>query len=315
LLLALVALAACWAARFVCLWRAEEAAVMALIEQGFQVGRRDLVSRDMDRWLRRLGIKAPTGYVTAVSYDEKADDPVISDLSMLSTFPRLERFWIEAGDGGAALSEAAQASLVGTPAFKRLQIFGVSRPTAFPDAFFERFAQCPDLEHFAVENPNLTDEGLRHLAGCPNLKTLWIPTSQVHRGLNSLSLKSLEQLHAFNTPIDSAGLEGLRGCTQLERVNLYHTAVDDSGLEILAGLPLLTFLSVDGTHVTRAGLERLLGLSELEFITATDTAVTVEDAIELTKGRVEPAIYVGTSKKRVEVYNGVVGKPDEEESP
>ena len=71
-----------------------------------------------------------------------------------------------------------------------------------------------------------------------------------------------------------AGLEHLKGLTQLHRLNLWHTEVTDAGLEHLKGLTQLRTLELGQTNVTDAGLERLKCLTQLENLWLGDTKVT-----------------------------------------
>lgn len=54
------------------------------------------------------------------------------------------------------------------------------------------------------------------------------------------------------------------------------TKVIDAGLEHLKGLTQLQMLTLDGTQVTDAGLEHLKGLVQLQMLDLRDTRVTDE---------------------------------------
>jgi hypothetical protein len=299
-----------WLGRLYWIRHVESEAIAALSAQGLRADRHEYTLYGFEDWLARLKIAPPEGPITAVSNTWSGSRDGINDLSPLNAFPQLETFSIHRPSGQVELSDSAQQSLFRTSAFPQLRVFRVELQTTLPDEFFERFSQSPELEEMAVLNPPLTDDGLRFLAACTKLKSLSIPKSRVHRGLNSLSLKSLERLNALDTAIDSNGLEGLRGCMQLERVILSGTAVDDVGLENLAGLPMLAYLNLDRTQVTRAGLERLLKTAEPQGITVTNTSVTVDDAMELSKGR-KLTIIVGKLAAKIAVAAGAIKRSED----
>ena len=77
-----------------------------------------------------------------------------------------------------------------------------------------------------------------------------------------------------NTQVTDAGLEHLRGLSQLQLLGLEGTQVTDAGLEHLKGLSQLQVLGLDKTHVTDAGLEHLKGLRHLKFLWLEGTQVT-----------------------------------------
>ena len=72
-------------------------------------------------------------------------------------------------------------------------------------------------------------------------------------------LKGLTQLRALDlrmANVTDAGLEHLTGLTQLQMLVLWHTQVTDAGLEHLKGLTQLWILDLDETNVTDGGLKR-----------------------------------------------------------
>jgi hypothetical protein len=81
----------------------------------------------------------------------------------------------------------------------------------------------------------LTDSGLRHLAGANQLK--WLALS--------------------HTEVTDAGLVHLKGLNRLETLFLSGTQVTDAGLVHLEGLHRLKGVSLANTRVTEAGVEQL----------------------------------------------------------
>jgi hypothetical protein len=59
------------------------------------------------------------------------------------------------------------------------------------------------------------------------------------------------------TAVADAGLQHLKGLTQLQKLDLGRTQVTDAGLEHVKGLTQLQQLNLDGTHLTNAGIQNL----------------------------------------------------------
>lgn len=101
-----------------------------------------------------------------------------------------------------------------------------------------QLALLTDLEHLRslhLGGTDVTDEGLRHLAG----------------------MASLQRLHLEKTKVSDAGLAHLAGLESLSYLNLYQTGVTDSGLVHLEGLASLRNLYLWQTEVTPEGAEKL----------------------------------------------------------
>jgi hypothetical protein len=101
----------------------------------------------------------------------------------------------------------------------------------------------------------VTDEGVRALAGLPNLRHLDLGgTAITDRALDGLrTLPALESLSLWGTRVTDAGMDALRACDRLRAVNLGATRVGDAAVRALAGKPHLhTFHS--GVGLTDDGL-------------------------------------------------------------
>ena len=83
------------------------------------------------------------------------------------------------------------------------------------------------------------------------------------------------------TSVTDAGLEYLKGLTDLEILDLSGRQITDAGLEHLKALTSLGTLNISNTGVTDAGLEHLKGLTRLESLWLGGSQVTEEGVQKL----------------------------------
>ena len=104
-----------------------------------------------------------------------------------------------------------------------------------------------------------------------------------------------------NTSITDAGLEFLKGRTELISLSLRGTLVTDAGIEKLAGLANLQKLQLSGTKITDAGLKYLARLPMLTDVKLSRTAVTDAGLRHIDKARHLQAIELdGTAVSKAE---------------
>jgi hypothetical protein len=96
-------------------------------------------------------------------------------------------------------------------------------------------------------------------------------------------LASVNTISLRDTQTADAGLEHLRGFTQLSELDLACTQVTDAGLEHLKGMTQLKELNLDCTQVTDAGLEHLKGMTQLSELDLARTQVTDAGLEHLTR--------------------------------
>ena len=75
-------------------------------------------------------------------------------------------------------------------------------------------------------------------------------------------LTQLRSLYLSSTAVTDAGLQHVKGLTQLRELSLRETAVTDTGLPCLDGLTKLRILHLNNTRVTDAGLPAPQGHDE-----------------------------------------------------
>jgi hypothetical protein len=147
----------------------------------------------------------------------------------------------------------------------------------------EHFKALPRLETLGIGGTNVTDTGLKHLAGLSQVKRLSIwGTSITDSGLEHIQgLTQLESLVIRETAITDAGLRRLAGLKHLTRLDLTKTKITGPGLRHLEGLENLKLLHLGQTKITDAGLEYLTGFHHLKELYLGDTHVTEEGVKKL----------------------------------
>jgi hypothetical protein len=99
----------------------------------------------------------------------------------------------------------------------------------------------------------------------------------------------------FPSSVSDAGLEHLKGLTQLRELDLRFSPVGDNGLKYLNGLARLRTLDLSDTNVTDAGSEHLKRMTHLQTLNLEDAQVT-DAGLEHLKGltQLKMLILLGT---------------------
>jgi hypothetical protein len=177
--------------------------------------------------------------------------------------------------------------------------------TKASDAGLVHLQTLTNLEYLIL-NERITDEGLAHLNGLKQLKSLSLGQTKVTgvgfarlAGLSHLSeidltnsqandagLKEicghvqLQTLKLGNTRMTDEGAVHLRRLEKLQSLTLHRTDISDEGLRSIATLPNLQTLTLDGTKVTDRGIQQLVNLKNLQAVSFTEPLVN-ESAAEL----------------------------------
>lgn len=135
------------------------------------------------------------------------------------------------------------------------------------------FDECYKLN---LDNTQVSDDGLKHLAGMTSLTKLRLSNTQIKgEGLKHLAgLMQLPNLTLSHTQVGDEGLKHLAGLTNLGWLDLSHTQVSDEGLTHLTGMTHLTWLLLENTQVSDEGLKHLAGLTTLTYLHLHDTQVS-----------------------------------------
>ncbi len=145
-------------------------------------------------------------------------------------------------------------------------------------------ADKKNITALALTETGVTDEGLKHIAGMKQLRSLYLPPQIGDAGLAHLvGLTELADVSLAGSKVTDAGLAHLKGLTKLAGINLVNTGITDAGLAHLKGLPALRNLYLNGTAVTDAAVNVLKGMSKLNVIGLHQTALTANAVADLKK--------------------------------
>ncbi len=196
--------------------------------------------------------------------DKKAD----GDTALANAMPSdVVKAWENAGAkaGRLAINERGRAAEIPTFKFAKWKAGAVAELPRPPIPF------ALDLSETQV-----TDVGLKELAGLENLKTLYLARTPVtDAGLTQLvRLKNFQSLDVSRTQITDAGMNELAKVQNLRGVNLARTYVADAGMKAMARLKNLQSLNLQGTRVSDAGLKELAGMASLQTLILQETHIT-----------------------------------------
>jgi len=143
----------------------------------------------------------------------------------------------------------------------------------------------PWARNLSLGRTEITDAGLRHLAGHSELEWVDVAYTKVgDAGLANLkAAKGLNHLIAEHTQITDVVLETIGGFHNLEILDLTGTNVTDAGVSHLASLAKLKELWLGGTRISDASLAHLQRLRNLETLDVNGTNVTAEGWARLKK--------------------------------
>lgn len=170
------------------------------------------------------------------------------------------------------VEDADLAALRGLP---RLTGLGVHSPR-ITDAGLRHIAPCKELETLYLYRGTFSDNGLQHLQGLAKLRHLDVEgaalTDESTKAL--VNLNRLTHLSLRHTSMKGPGLAHLAALADLEQLLLGDSPIDDAGLASLPNLPKLKRLNLASTAITDEGLRQLPQLESLEVLTLTNTDVS-----------------------------------------
>jgi internalin A len=148
--------------------------------------------------------------------------------------------------------------------------------TQITDAGLKELAGLKNLQSLHIFNTKISGNGLKELSELNNLQDLDLLSTQVtDAGLKVLaSLKNLQALNLGNTRVSNVGLKELANLKNLRSLKLNRTLVTDAGLRELTGLTNLKSLNLDQTQITDLGLKELAKFNSLESLNISETKIT-----------------------------------------
>jgi len=212
-------------------------------------------------------------------------------------------------NNGKPWAPAWARSVLGEEYFRRVRTVVLRGCSPTPDDL-DLLSDVPGVSRLLLrEDPSVTDDSLRHLAGAKNLRILdLISTSVEGPGLQHIAplhrleelwigrtpltdegmryiaqMRGLKLLYLSDTNVTDAGLANLSALTSLERLQISGTAVTDKGLAPLANLTNLRALDLDRTGIQGSGLRHIAQLRNLEELWLDMTHLTDENLEHLTK--------------------------------
>lgn len=141
----------------------------------------------------------------------------------------------------------------------RVEMLGLWN-TAVTDRGFSELLRAQALEEISILSETLSDHVLRVLAQLPRLRSL-----QIHRGprmgdkgvQHLAGCLELRELYLSGTAVSDRGLMAIRDLPEVWSLMLDDTAVSDKGIVSLAGMRKLSLLGLNRTRVAGHGLASL----------------------------------------------------------
>jgi hypothetical protein len=175
-------------------------------------------------------------------------------------------------------TDADLATLKALTKLRRLAVLDAPEVT---DAGLEHVKGLPELDDLYLGKTGITDDGLKHVAEMTKLRKLSVRITAVgNKGFAHLAgLKKLEHLDATETKVTDDGLKHLAGLTELRNLELSYTKVSDDGLAHLEGLTKLETLRLNQCpRITGKAVPHLNKLTGLRLLELTGTGVRVQHA-------------------------------------
>ena len=208
------------------------------------------------RQTRAFGWSHPAVAITVASHDEASNDWKIWVLPLFPSINEVRLGRITPPNQAASL-KVRLARLAGNPWVVSLDLGSIGAT----DEDLAVLAKMSQLEWLDVSgNPEITDNGIAHLAKCRRLRCL-----------------TLE-----GTGVTPAGIAALKECQELEYLSMGDCVVTDENVMLIPRFRKMNFIRFHGTDLTEKGLEHFLNWHFLKTF-AVKVTTTRDSQIEFNK--------------------------------
>ncbi|MBX3435765.1 MAG: hypothetical protein KF847_20800 [Pirellulales bacterium] len=188
----------------------------------------------------------------------------------------------------------------------KLDSFVIHGVTAVTDKDIRGLVGHGRLRTLHLGTSLVSDDTLKLLSECRNLRRLEIPHSRVSSLVGSISQPSLEILDLSWTDLDDSGIIGLDAAVNLQTLKIAGTRISDKAIATIVNLRRLGNVDVSATEVTPAGLMLFEGHEELFMLGLRDVKISVNEVVALSSRLRGVLIVTGDSTNRVKIRNGAV---------
>jgi len=147
----------------------------------------------------------------------------------------------------SALGAAEWEAIGGLAGLKKITVFG--KAAGFNDATVSQLLRLKKLESFSSDGAQLTDEGLRTMAGCVSLRSVaFFHLSFRMEGFTGegfaawSTMPNLEKLTVAGMSMGDAGFAAIAKITTLKELRTWHTYQTEAGNAFITSLPNLSSL-------------------------------------------------------------------------
>jgi Leucine-rich repeat (LRR) protein len=166
---------------------------------------------------------------------------------------------------------ATDADLEGLGQFKSLRVLGLGN-SQVTDAGLKHLAGIDSLEVLQLYNSRkITGKGLKEIAGNKKLRELWVDDWQVNDEA-LVALGGAGKLHTLRQA--PAGKSWAASDADITDFNLSSQGVSDASLKALAGLKSLKVLRLYGPNISDKGMKDIAALTTLRNLTLRGTKLT-----------------------------------------
>jgi Leucine-rich repeat (LRR) protein len=159
--------------------------------------------------------------------------------------------------------------------------------------------QLPQLRELNIMLTNVTDEGLKQIANCQDLRVLMFWNNPKITDASMQTISQLERLHSLEAGGPLCGDAGLAYISEMEELRELKLAdyrdtpgITDAGMQHIGKLENLELLSLQNASITDEGLRHLEKLKSLKTLDLTRTNVSAAGVARLQSSLPKCAISI-----------------------